>query len=244
MALELQLDYRLRWMDFDRYDHIKPSALLDIFQDVATVQSATMGLGREDMTANGWFWVIVRMKLEIVKQPHRLQLVTARTWPHTRSHVSFMRDFQLLDEAGEVLAKATSEWVVLDIATRNIVRMDTVYDGPRTFCEDRAFEGRIRKLPDFEGDPSRSCVIVPAFCDIDQNGHVNNAKYLDFALNALNPGPDDEVRMFQIDYRHEVLPGAPLHMQVRTEEGTSRCKGVIEDGEVAFVCAMEFKDRG
>ena len=53
MAMELSLDYRLRWMDFDRYGHMQPWAVLDLFQDAATVHAVELGIGREDMDHKG-----------------------------------------------------------------------------------------------------------------------------------------------------------------------------------------------
>lgn len=239
MATDLQLDYRLRWMDFDRYGRIQPAAILDIFQDVATIQAISMGIGNADMQAKGVFWVVVRMKYEIVRQPERLQVVKARTWPHTLSRFSFLRDYEMTDEQGNVLVKASSEWVLLSRETREFVRMSDIYDGTTDFCEDRAFERKPRKVAAFEGDPRLTRTIVPAYSDIDQNGHVNNAKYAGFVVDALDPGAEGEIRTFQIDYRHEVLPGVPLEMQLLVQDGRVLAKGINPDGEIAFACDME-----
>ena len=75
--------------------------------------------------------------------------------------------------------------------------------------------------------------------DIDLNGHVNNARYPRFVIDALNPGDEGSVRSFQIDYRHEVMPGAPLAVHTLVEDGRVLSKGVREDGNVAFACAIE-----
>ena len=114
----LSLDYRLRWMDFDRYGRIKPFAVLDLFQDVATLQADNQGIGYEDMLAKGVFWVVIRSKFEIVRQPERHSTVTVRTWPHSPSRFSFLRDFSMRDEEGALLIKATSEWVFMGTMAR------------------------------------------------------------------------------------------------------------------------------
>ena len=136
MAIAMELDYRLRWMDFDRYGRIQPFAVLDIFQDLATVQAEDMGIGRDDMMAKGVFWAVVRSKFEIVKPPSHYQVVTARTWPHTMSSFSFMRDFSIRDEAGDLLIKASSEWVLMDIESRKFVKVTDHYTGSEDFDEE------------------------------------------------------------------------------------------------------------
>ena len=45
MGLEMELDYRLRWLDFDRYGRLQPVTVLDICQDMATLQAEDMGIG-------------------------------------------------------------------------------------------------------------------------------------------------------------------------------------------------------
>ena len=239
MATELQLEYRLRWMDFDQYGRIQPCSVFDIFQDVATVQATTMGMGHADMDAKNVFWVVVRMKYEVVRQPGRLQVVKARTWPRTPSRFMFPRDYSMLDEQGNVLVKASSEWVVLDKETRNFVKISEIYDGSEQLCEDRAFDGKLRKIPSFEGSPDFTCTVIPSFTDCDQNGHVNNAKYANFIMDALDLGPEAAVRTFQIDYRHEVWPGVPLEIQTLVQDGQVLAKGIDADGDVAFACVIE-----
>ena len=115
MSLGMELDYRLRWMDFDQYGRLQPSSALDIFQDAATIQAEDMGIGRDSMVSRGVFWAVVRIKLEIVKPPAQCQVVTVRTWPHTPTRFSFLRDFTMRDASGDLLVKATSEWVLMDI---------------------------------------------------------------------------------------------------------------------------------
>ena len=105
---------------------------------------------------------------------------------------------------------------------------------------DRAFDGKIRKVPDFEEDNHPVYEVVPAYSDIDINGHVNNARYTNFVLDALNPGEEGSVKTLQIDYRHEALPGEPLAVHTRIEDDRALFKGVRPDGNSAFACAIEF----
>lgn len=241
MTLEMSLDYRLRWLDFDRYGHMRPESILDVFQDAATLQAEDMGIGRADMLAKGVFWAVVRLKYIVVHEPERFQIVTVRTWPHTLSSFSFLRDFQMLDEAGKLLVKARTEWVVMDSESRKFARVKNLYTGPTDFSTDRALDEKLRKVPDFEAGnrPVRS--VVPAYTDIDANGHVNNARYTNFIVDALDPEPGKAIKSLQIDYRHEALPNTPLDVHTLVENERVLSKGVREDGNVSFACAIELE---
>ena len=236
----LSLDYRLRWMDFDRYGRLKPASVLDLFQDVATLQAEQQGIGRDDMLKKGVFWAVIRSKFEIVRQPEHHSTVTVRTWPHSPSRFSFLRDFCMRDEKGNLLIKATSEWVFMSAETRKFVRITDAYDGTMEFDPARSFPEKTRKVFDFDTDGSEPFVLVPGYVDIDNNGHVNNAVYANFIVNALNPGAQGSLKTFQIDYRQEVRPEEPLQVFTKLEEGTAFAKGVCDDGAVAFLSKIEF----
>lgn len=239
MTCSMEQDYRLRWMDFDKYGRIQPFALLDLCQDVATEHAEMINIGRSDMLAKGVFWAVIRTKLEIVGTPKHFQDVTVRTWPHSPTRFSFQRDFSIRDESGDELAKATTEWVLMDIETRKFVSAVDFYDVPDDLDDARAFERKPRKIKDFETGNMPVATFAPGYSDIDVNGHVNNAKYANYIVDALDAGPDASIRTLQIDYRHEVLPGAPLAMHTLVEDGIVRSKGIREDGAIAFASIIE-----
>ena len=239
MGLQLERDYHMRWMDFDRYGRVQPFALLDIFQDLATSQAEDMGIGRAAMDAKGVFWAVIRFKYEVLREPVHFERVIGRTWPHSPSHFSFMRDFDMRAEDGELLVKASSEWVLMDYATRKFASVRDYYDGSHDFLDERSFPSKLRKIPNFEEDAEHPYVVVPSYTDIDANGHVNNAKYANFVINALNPCGEGSLRTFQIDYRHEVFPGQPISVFTKEVDDAVLAKGVREDGAIAFACKIE-----
>lgn len=239
MALESTRDYRLRWMDFDRYGRMQPAAVLDIFQDMATSHAEEIGIGRDAMLERGVIWVVVRTKLEMCAEPEHFQVVTVRTWPHSLSKFSFIRDFTMHDESGRLLAKASQEWVLMDVQTRRFSSPKGIYEGPDDFSEDRAFEKKPRKTPTFDEGNRPVRTITPAYSDIDLNGHVNNAMYANFVVNALDPGAEGALRTLQIDYRYEAHPGQPIFVHTLMEEERVLMKGVSEDDTVLFLAMLE-----
>lgn len=239
MPIALECEYRLRWMDFDRYGRLKPQAILDIMQDVATIQAKEMRISDQDLRARGIFWVVTRIKLEILAQPQRLERVTVRTWPHTQTKLSFLRDFEVRNEAGDAIAKATSEWMVISLEKRSFASALLAYDGPQDFDEARAFESKPKKIKNFDAQPDASIEITPGFSDFDQNGHLNNAMYARIILDALELDEGRSIKSLQIDYRHEVLAGSTLAIQTVHEDDAVKMRGLLEDGQVAFMALLE-----
>ena len=240
MSMYMEKGYELRLCDFDRYGRIQPAALLDIFQEIATLQAGTIGVGLEDMRRMGVLWVIVRMKYEVVREPHLHEHVVASTWPHSLSRFSFLRDFWLKSDTGELLVKATSEWVIVDAATHKFASIADYYQGPTEYHEERAFDEKPKKITQLPGDEAEPILRVPSYSDVDMNGHVNNAKYANYIVDALEPGPEGSIRLFQIDYRQEALEGQELHIRVAPmDDGSLAAKGTNAEGQVVFTCRIE-----
>lgn len=245
MAPELTRPYQLRTSDFDRFGRIQPAAVLDIFQDVASIQAEDIGIGFDDMQAQGVFWAIVRAKYEVLRQPIVHSTVLVRTWPHSPSRFAFQRDYSMADESGDFLVKGSSEWVLMDVASRKLAPVLEHYSGPRDFCEDRAFPRKLRKIHDLtEEDEAVQSerLIVPGASDIDVNGHVNNARYAAYVLDALDElglAPSESVRTFQMDFRHEVRAGEKLRVAVaRIGDTGAFAKGTGLSGEASFACSI------
>lgn len=241
MTIEYEQTYQLRTGDFDTYAHLQPASVLDIFQDAAGANAdRTPGMTMEDaVEGTKLLWVITRLKYEVVATPALHEQVKVRTWPLAPTRMGFQREYTIKRLDGELLVKGTSEWVLMDAVTRSFVSARDVYNGPDDFSTERNFEKKVRKLRDFE-PADKGCRITPTFTDIDVNGHVNNTKYASYVLDALNPGKDEVIRTFQIDYRHELRCGQSVDIHLAREDGAVTALGISDDGERRFMARIEF----
>lgn len=240
LIVDLKVTVPLRVTDFDRYGRIKPSAVLELFQEAATVQANVMDIGRDAMERRGVFWAVIRTYYEVTHQPELYSSVQVRTWPHSPSRFSFQRDYIISSLDGEELIRGTSEWVLMSPETRQFVSLADVYEPPENLLDERNFGRKPRKIRDFETDDAAPYVVVPPYTSADINGHVNNSVYADYPFDAINPGEKHNVKSFQIDFRHEVRTGHPLFIYTTRDEGMILTKGVDEQGEVAFSARTTF----
>lgn len=240
LIVDLKVTVPLRVTDFDRYGRIKPSAVLELFQEAATAQAGVMDIDHAAMEHRGVFWAVIRTYYEVIRQPELYTSVQVRTWPHSPSRFSFQRDYIISSLYDEVLVRGTSEWVLMSLETRQFVSLADVYEPPENLLDERNFERKPRKIRDFETDDAAPYVIVPPYTSADINGHVNNSVYADYPFDAINPGEEHNVKSFQIDFRHEVRTGQPLFIYTARDEGVILTKGVDEQGEVAFSARTSF----
>ena len=229
--------FNLRTSDFDCYRKISPASVLDLFQSVAGEHAALLGCGIDDLFARKLLWVLVRTKYQVISQPMMYQTVRVKTWPIAPSRIGFQREYLIEDENGAPLIKGSSDWVVIHNEQRKIVPVDNIYP-QMEFLTEKNFDARLKKLPDFDIQ-GEGFLVCPAFSQLDMNGHVNNTEYANFALDALAPDERDEIKTFQIDYRHEVKNGEKLNIYTQRHENTILIKGFNGSDTVMFVCRLE-----
>ena len=234
--------YHLRASDFDAHHHIKPSAILELFQDAAGQHAECLGVGYDAMLSRAYLWVLVRIKFQILVQPKNYQSVKVKTWPLAPNRLNYRREYCIENQEGQGLIIGSSEWVVMHSERRRLVSDPDLYPFKDHFHEEMHFEAKLERVRDFEttGTPY---TVQPTFSDLDANHHVNNTKYANYVMDALSPVESDEIDTFQIDFRREVLPGDLLSIHHQRENELSLLKGLNHQGELMFACQCRYKSR-
>lgn len=248
-------EYYLRASDFDRRLKLFPSSVLGLFQDAAGKHAEELGVGFDILKARELFWVIVKMRFQIVHDPNLYDQVRVETWPLPPRKVGFQREYLMFGARGELLIRGSSEWVLVHSEKRRIMRVPDIYPAIE-FCADEVFSDKTTKVPLLGSDGTsmheeNKYHVVPGFTTIDMNQHVNNAKYADFALDAIDPASNEFIDSFQIDYHREVQEGAELNILVRrnnlntTDTDNSRsvlAEGRDNNGKTMFACHISFQN--
>ncbi len=240
MESVFERQFNLRASDFDCYVRMTPSAILDLFQEVAGAHAEELGIGFHPLLERKMLWVIVRVKYQVIKQPEIHTCVTVKTWPLPPTRLGFSREYLVTDGNGDTLIKGTSDWVIMHSEERKLVPAADIYPQGYSFCEDKNFDGKTARLRDFESNGTEHTVI-PAFCDLDMNGHVNNIKYANYIMNCLKPDGDAIIDTFQIDYQHEVKCNTELTLSTHRNGNEILAKGCDPDGEKMFFGKITLK---
>ena len=239
MNKTFEKNYYLRASDFDKFEHIKPSAVLDFFQDAAGQHAIELGVGFEDMIKRSYLWVLTKIKFKIISTPKKYQKVIVKTWPLKPNRLNYRREYSIENEKGEKLIIGSSEWVIIHSEKRRFVSDPLLYPFSEGFNTEFNFEEKLGKNPDFEANGS-AFVVNPSFCDLDINDHVNNTKYANYVLDAINPNENLELKVFQIEYKKEVFQGSTLNIYKISNENTILAKGLNDQGDIMFNCKLEF----
>ncbi|MEF2655596.1 MAG: thioesterase [Eggerthellaceae bacterium] len=243
MTIAYEQTYQLRTGDFDRYARLQPAAVLDVFQDAAGVNAESVpGMNWKELSEAGLFWAITRIKYEVLETPQIHEQITARTWPLAPNRMGFQREYTIKGLDGRPLVNATSEWVMIDRETRAFASARDFYQdrGIFDFSTETLFDKKIRKIRNFDWQEQEPALVVtPSFTDIDINGHVNNSRYTNFVMNALDLKEDEAIHTFQIDYRHEIHQGIKIALYTHREENTITVLGIDPEETCMFAAKIE-----
>ena len=161
---------------------MKPSAILLYIQQTAGEHSDSFNLTYEALAEKGIFWAVIRHKIEITRLPRENEIITLETWPMPTTKVAYPRSTVAYDEQGNVLFQSICLWILMDLKDRSMLvpkKSGVEVDG---FL-------RGNELPTPKSLPPQPLKQryprQVVFSDLDRNGHMNNARYLDWVQDLL-----------------------------------------------------------
>ena len=228
--MKLKQNIRLYNSNFDMNDKLKPTAILSLFQDVASLHGEEMGVGFKPMLEKKLFWIISRVKYDILKDPEVYQDVVVETWPHKKGRIDFDRDYLIKDLDGNILVKGTSKWCVISTETRRLETIDKI-DYPDEYFPEVNYEEKFVKTPciEREGEPVYSHTV--SYSEIDHNLHLNNVNYATYVYNALKA---KKFTHFQLNFIEECKLGDRLDVFVKEDENSGYLLAGYVDDKVKF----------
>ncbi len=206
--------------DVDAFGVLAVPALTGFLMEAAGLHANRLGVGLEALIAKGLTWVLSRQRLEI-PAPIRLgDVLEVETWPAGVERLAAFRDLVVRRRDGVEVARATTQWFVLDLASRRPVRPEAVLD-PRLPRErtPSILDLGAGKLPELRQWELQKRFHV-RYRDIDVNLHANNASYVAWALEAipLEVWQSSRLTAMEVHYLAECrLGGAILSRLVRRD---------------------------
>jgi acyl-ACP thioesterase len=223
--------FQVRSSDIGYHGIMRVSNLCSYFQEVAGRHAEHLNVGYTHMRSMGMAWVLSKLAIEITGFPAWGEDFYLETWPLGNERIFYRRDYRL-DDGKETLVSASSYWIPLDLHNKRpkLIPIDeTVL---------RANQGRYGLNRAFESIPAvnannMSEPVTARYSDLDQNRHVNNARYVEWIFDYLWPDipANGMPRFFEIEYKQEVKPGDIVHFNKSTSEnpaGTWLVEGIIE----------------
>ena len=208
----------------------RPSAILECMQEAAGAHSDLLGCGRSTLIQKNTVWVSTRCEVHMEKYPRVGDRVVVETFPTANRRWFFPRYYLFKDAAGEILGRAGTLWVLLDIENRRMLPPGDVAgcipdnsDLPLPL----GLPATVEAVPGTERVISR----MPVYFDLDVNQHVNNTRYADWACDALGIDVMREycLETMLVNYDAEVRPEQEIALHVTRDGLNYRVAGYHND---------------
>ncbi len=231
-----QEEIMVRYSDSDSDGQCSLLSMVNYLQDVATDHSDAVGYSIKALRELNVFWALLVWRIELNRFPRYLDRITVRTFTNQLNRCFSTRGFDILDADGTVIGLAASRWVMCNATTFHVMK---ILEGmPETYGRDDYMPLEPPKITGREiaelalQEHSR---IRVSRRDIDTNGHVNNASYVAYALDAL---PDDgvDMRTLEVHYRSAAYLGDTLVIKSGWVEDRYAVGLYTPAGELRVLC--------
>lgn len=227
-------------VDIDNHQECKLSNLFVYFQDLAGKHSDLLSIGRKGVNEKGMQWVVTRFEVDIVRMPKYGEKVTMVTYPGDCNSFFFHRKFYIEDSNHNIIVKASSIWIILDASTHQIVK--DPFKGIDMVIVHKEDELNVPKKLDIqEGSLLYSKKI--RYSDIDLNGHLNNARYIELIQDAFDLSFYDKNRIKNIVINYNLEFKADDVADIYLTNSNPYCIVGKKGDKVHYVSLITFADR-
>jgi len=242
LQLTRQVTVAIGDTDFNR--QLKPSAIMGYCQDIATEHAELLGFGYNDLLEKNLTWVMIRMSFKVIRSPNFGETLTITTLPERPKNLDVNRGYYIYDADGALVIAASSKWCVIDNDTHKISRLAPVTDflADSDYVPFEPLDNANLKLPtlsdsDINNEPAVFSVQVT---DLDQNIHMNNARYGDVVLNTcgIDILKEHHISRFDINFVSQLFIGDKYEVHKVQKDKTTLIESRKLDSDIVVFRAV------
>jgi len=179
--------YKIYSYHADHTRRMNLSSLAKFLQETAGEHAEDLGVGFTKFKEMNIAWVLYKQVIKITEWPLWGDEIVLKTWPSAVDKLMCYREFEIYSSEEKLIGKVSTSWIVINLENRRPLRTSKYYDLPQTEWKDVNFPELIKSklTTDKESELIREYKV--RLQDIDVNNHVNNTRYIDWALDYYKP---------------------------------------------------------
>jgi len=231
--------HTIGYFEVDGNLNLMPSTLMVHLQDTAILHSDSLGYTLDYLAEKKQGWAVLNWHIIITRLPKCGETISILTWANRCRRMQAERSYCLRDEAGEEVVRVASRWVFMDLEAREVMPLSEEMQQRYGDGAVSAIEGEKFIMPKVKTEEAlvlREFVVTRR--DTDTNGHTNNVKYIEWAMDDVPDEIYDEMRLedLKVVYRKECYRGTKVTARtyVRKEEEKRQVITFLEEAEQIF----------
>ncbi len=202
--------------DVDDSKRLNISRLMEHLNDIMELNAESYGAGAQWHLERDLAWVLAEYAIEVKRLPLEGEMIHVGTRPYSFKRSFGYRLYRVRDEEGETIIEGKGKFLLINIRTKAIVRPSSDMLAKFTDARKEPTSLSFPKWPDKQGSFIKAKTLTVTDADIDQNGHMNNARYVRHAGVALKESGEDfrSLKGIHVRYRKEAFKGDELHLSL------------------------------
>lgn len=184
MSKSFTKKYEIHYYEVDSKLRCKLSSIINFICDVGTQQSEYLGGGIEYCTKNNCAWVFYKYDIKICRYPMFGETISITTQPVGFKKFYGLRKYIIKDAEGNLIGEALALFFLINIEKRRPMRIQREQYDIYGVDGDVDYDISMDKLERTEEEQYRKEFNI-RYSDIDSNNHVNNVKYVEWAIEAV-----------------------------------------------------------
>lgn len=184
MGIITEKEYEVHYYETNYRLECKMSSIINYFCDIGTKQSENLGFGIDYLTERKLAWVFYKYNIKVKRYPKYGEKVKVVTMAKSFKKFYASRAYEIYDENNEKIVDGEGIFLLINIDKRRAVRIPDdqyiAYGVDIETCPDI----KITKLEKLTEEMHQNRFKV-RYGDIDSNMHVNNVRYVEWAIESL-----------------------------------------------------------
>lgn len=212
-------NFKVRYSEMDYDLVLKPSALLQFLQDMASDNAEKLGFGYSFIVQKNLAWFLLKYRIEFDDYPKGLYELKFKTEPRGYNKLFAFRDFEVWAE-NKCVGRIASTWALVDLETKSMASVseclaENPYMTPIEKRENDLVYGKAKAPEKIDIEK----IFEIRFDDLDVNKHVNNANYIVWAFEPLDIEfrKENKLKILDIVFKKEIQYGHKILSQVEIQ---------------------------
>lgn len=233
-------DWNINFIQCTPNGLLKHTELCNILQLTAGYHAEKGGLSFTDMQLHHQAWVLSRMRVEITELPKWGDTVTVKTWIYDLQGSRSIRALELW-RGEEKLTGSVTYWAVFNTKTRRAEALALPHGHFEKYPDREATTESFKKV-DLSRETELVCDYKTVLSDLDIVNHVNNVKYLEWCLDAVEPKPllRQQLQSFDMNFMRELQLADTVQI-VKGQQDNQTYFSINKEGKPCFALELNWK---
>lgn len=193
--------FELRYFEMDEFGLASPTTMLTLLEETAADHCYSINHSLYQLAAQNIGWVLISGVMQMEKYPSYKEKITIRTWLSKYSTIRGFRENIVYDEQNNIIGRARGLWIFFDINTRRPIRIFDDIIEKWSFCNKESMNHNITKKIKPIENPDYELKFKINKYDTDMIKHLNNIRYLQWAIESIPDKIIDDYYLHSIDGR-------------------------------------------